>query len=72
MSGVPLTRKCYYLEFKRQALRSLSENGNNVSGTARQLGIDRKNLQGWTKGAGRLVGALALRSINSRNKKRVR
>ena len=39
--------KNYTLAFKKRVLIRLKENDNNISKTAKELNIQRKNLQQW-------------------------
>ena len=42
-----MERKSYTVEFKLIVLKHLEENGNNISQTSREFGIDRKNVRRW-------------------------
>ena len=44
-----LSRIRYTKEYKKSAIERLEQNDNNISKTAKQLGIKRTNLQGWHK-----------------------
>ena len=41
--------KTYALAFKKRVLIRLEENDNNMSKTAKEFNIHRKNLQRWTQ-----------------------
>ena len=61
------SRKSYSLEFRLNAVKQLKENNGAVSGTAKLLGIDRRNLQRWRDDAARLQLTRKSRSCNSRH-----
>lgn len=50
--------KRYSEEFKAEAVKAIENNGGNVSGTARQLGLPMQKLANWQRKAnqGKLKG----------------
>jgi len=42
-------RKSYPVSFKREALKKLDENSNNISKTAQEIDVTRKMICDWKK-----------------------
>ena len=65
-------RGSYTVHFKLQALKKLEDNGGNVSATARELDIHRKQLQAWRKQKQSLLKYSRNRHIDTEKKRYMR